>query len=283
MWIFIRVLYKLKLDAPNKRNKQITTKALLSLRCKKKKIYIISAWTAISQFPPSCRLREDFHFSKSTVCTVKIFRNYTVRAGCQRVSSRFSVSRRPLDSVETTVYLAHQFHRYCRVSLFLLFFASCRAVVFEFSLFIVEQLGNRKRRRHPVTSGCKTTDSIFSEITVCLVWLMWTDSELRYYWSSRDTLEKYVAWIPLWTVFTVVLGRCDTVMQKPRKPENDIDWNLYRLKVYTSDRATESRSWSLETRYCIKEVRRCFDFRNNARIFAKTLHNFYCHIRFSCT
>lgn len=36
-------------------------------------------------------------------------------------------------------------------------------------------------------------------------------------------LEKYVAQILPRTVFTVVLGWCDIVMHKPRKPEPDVD------------------------------------------------------------
>lgn len=71
-------------------------------------------------------------------------------------------------------------------------------------VFIMEQFGNE----HPFATGCIRRDYISRGITVCLVWLMRTDSEQRYYWSSRDTLEKYAA--P--TVFTVVLGlvwHCD--------------------------------------------------------------------------
>ena len=75
------------------------------------------------------------------------------------------------------------------------------AFLSEFSLFITGQFGYR----NPFPSRCITRDSVFREITVCPVWLMRTDSERRYYWPCRDTLEKYVAWIPPWTIFTVVL------------------------------------------------------------------------------
>lgn len=58
LWIFIRVLYKLKLDAPNKTNKQITTKALLSLRCKK-----IYSFSVNCNFSISTELSSPWRFS----------------------------------------------------------------------------------------------------------------------------------------------------------------------------------------------------------------------------
>lgn len=137
------------------------------------------------------------------------------------VSSRFSLSPAPVrpGNVDWRRF-AHQFGIVAPHCSFPPVHPSRRG---SFPIFFIYRRPIRKRWP---PAGCITRNYISRGITVCPLWLMRTDSEQGYYWLSRDTLEKYVPQTPLRAVFTVVPGRSDTVMQKPRKPVRDAEWNL---------------------------------------------------------
>ena len=157
-------------------------------------------------FPASCRLRRVFHFSK----TCSRWRYFAITLSERAVSAfllvslsavvHWTVSERGvvcvslINSIDIVAF-------HCSSFLFSLLACVVHA---SFWIFFIHRRTIRKQKRDTKGEGGKegervhtpsvrmhnARDSIFWEITICLVWLMRTDSEQRYYWSSSGYVRE---------------------------------------------------------------------------------------------